>query len=247
MYTHLSHIMSLTVTFTRDDAIDLVSDLNELLSLTPDELDDDSQEDIKNIVDTLPEVLHLLWYTQFTHIWHTMNTQITHHNVTPHVQLWVRVCDINTRQLVWSSVDDRYQGDSVKVSRFSRYDHLRKSLWWILINNSHRPLITYRNNVSQSQSLFSRLRYHVDAEVWSQRDKNYLTIHGHLLYNSDWPVCYVKALLFYIIISPPAAYRRVPLVYNNPQGYLCYFSEKFFSTTTFRSRRLMGPRVPGYL
>ena len=52
--------MSFTLQFTRDDVVDLVNDLNELLTVSDDDMDDETREDIMNIVDTLPEVLHLL-------------------------------------------------------------------------------------------------------------------------------------------------------------------------------------------
>ena len=53
---------------------------------------------------------------------------LTYHNVTPQVQHWVRVCDIQTKRLVWSSVDNSYVGDARQVSKFSRYDALRKGI-----------------------------------------------------------------------------------------------------------------------
>ncbi len=62
------------------------------------------------------------------HDMNTNNPTVTHHNITPTTQHWVRVCDIQTHQLVWSSVDNMYVGDSVKISRLSRYDSLRRSV-----------------------------------------------------------------------------------------------------------------------
>ena len=55
-------------------------------------------------------------------------SQIIHHNVTPQVQHWVRVCDLQTRRLVWSDISNHYVGDAAKISKLSRYDALRRSI-----------------------------------------------------------------------------------------------------------------------
>ena len=53
---------------------------------------------------------------------------ITHHNVTPTTQHWVRVCDIQTKAVVWSDINNTYTGDAARISKFSRYDALRKGV-----------------------------------------------------------------------------------------------------------------------